>query len=114
QQRQPDLPLVVVQTPDDQQLTADLLKVCPSVKVTRPSGVGKLAAMIAAANLVLCTDGAPLYLAIALQVYTMALFGPTDPENLMPKSDKFQSIKSSTGRTTDIAPEQVLAKVWGN
>lgn len=114
QQRQPDLPLVVVQTPDDQELTADLLKACPGLKVTRPNGVGKLAAMIAAANLVLCTDGAPLYLAIALQVYTMALFGPTDPENLMPKSDKFQSIKSSTGRMADIAPEQVLAKVWGN
>jgi len=49
---------------------------------------GKLAAMIAGANLILCTDGAPMHLAVAVQTYTIALFGPTEPQKLLPASDR--------------------------
>ncbi|NJO39604.1 MAG: glycosyltransferase family 9 protein [Cyanobacteria bacterium CRU_2_1] len=113
QQRQPDLPLVVVQGPEDQDFVAALTRSNPHLKVTQPEDIGKLAAMIAGANLMLCTDSAPMHLAVALQVYTLALFGPTDPEKLLPKSDKFQGIKSPTGKMADIPPEQVLERVWG-
>lgn len=113
QQRQPDLALVVAQGAEDQEFTSALLQACPSLKVTKPGDIGKLAAMIAGANLVLCTDSVPMHLAGALQVYTLALFGPTDPEKMLPQNEKFQSIKSTTGKAADISPEQVLAKVWG-
>lgn len=113
QQRQPDLSLAIVEKPEDKELVAALTKACPTLKVTRPSDVGKLAAMIAGANLLLCSDSASMHLAVALQVYTLALFGYADPDKLLPKNDKFQGIKSATGRITDIAPEQVLSKVWG-
>ncbi|MBD2462388.1 glycosyltransferase family 9 protein [Oscillatoria sp. FACHB-1407] len=113
QQKQPDLPLVVVKGPDDQDIVAALTKANPTLKVTTPGDVGKLAAMIAGANLMLCTDSAPMHLAVALKVYTLALFGPTDPAKLLPVSDKFAAIKSPTGNMTDIAPATVLQKVWG-
>ena len=113
QQRQPDLPLVVIEKPEDKEFVAALTKACPTLKVTRPTDVGKLAAMIAGANLLLCTDSVSMHLAVALQVYTLALFGYADPAKLLPNNDKFQGIKSDTGRITDISPEQVLSKVWG-
>ncbi|MGE5656859.1 MAG: glycosyltransferase family 9 protein [Actinomycetota bacterium] len=113
QQRQPNLPLVVAQGPEDAEWVAKLTEACPTLKVTVPEDIGKLAAMIAAANLMLCTDSAPMHLAVAVQTYTVALFGPTDPAKLLPKSDRFIGIKSPTGRMADISPQEVLKKVWG-
>lgn len=113
QKRQPNLPVVVVQGPEDAGFVAKLIKLCPQVKVTSPDDVGKLAAMIAAANLMMCTDSAPMHLAVAVQTYTIALFGPTDPAKLLPNSDRFLGIKSPTGKMADISPEDVLKKVWG-
>jgi ADP-heptose:LPS heptosyltransferase len=113
QQRQPDLPLAIVEKPEDKELVTALTKACPMLKVTRPTDIGKLAAMIAGANLLICSDSVSMHLAVALQVYTLALFGAADPEKLLPRSNKFQGIKSATGKITDISPEQILSKVWG-
>lgn len=113
QQRQPELPLVVVQDAEGKGFVSALTEVCPTVKVTQPNNVGKLAAMIAGANLLLCLDSAPMHLAVALQVYTLALLGITKPEQALPPTDKFQGIQSPTGKIADISPESILAKVWG-
>jgi ADP-heptose:LPS heptosyltransferase len=113
QQRQPDLPLVVVQGPEDAEFVGALVESSPRLKVTVPGDVGKLAAMIAGANLMLSTDSAPMHLAIAVKTYTLALFGPTDPKRLLPSGDRFVGIKSLTGQMADIAPQTVLEKVWG-
>ncbi|MEL7034499.1 MAG: glycosyltransferase family 9 protein [Cyanobacteria bacterium J06592_8] len=114
QQQQPNLPVVVVKGPEDQAWVTQLTQSCPNLKVTTPADVGKLAAMIAAANLMICTDSAPMHLAVAVGTYTIALFGPTDPEKLLPKSDRAIAVKSPTGRIEDLSPEEILKKVWGN
>jgi ADP-heptose:LPS heptosyltransferase len=113
QQRQPNLPVVVVKGPEDEEFVTKLVELCPNVKVISPDDVGKLAATIAAANLMICTDSAPMHLAVAVQTYTIALFGPTEPAKLLPKSDRFLGIKSPTGNMADISPQEVLKKVWG-
>lgn len=113
QQRQPDIPVVVVQGPDDVPYVSQLLQSFSSLKVTAPADIGKLAAMIAGANLMLCTDSAPMHLGVAVQTYTIALFGPTSPSKLLPKSDRILTIKSPTGQMADISPKEVLQKVWG-
>jgi ADP-heptose:LPS heptosyltransferase len=113
QQRQPDLPIVVIQEPENEQLVQELLQPFPEIKVTSPADIGKLAAMIASANLMLCTDSAPMHLAVAVQTYTIALFGPTESQKLLPASDRFIAIKSPTGRMADIPPQAVLERVWG-
>jgi len=113
QQRQPDLPIVVIQEPENEQLVQELLQSFPEIKVTSPADIGKLAAMIASANLMLCTDSAPMHLAVAVQTYTIALFGPTESQKLLPASDRFIEIKSPTGRMADISPQAVLERVWG-
>lgn len=114
QQRQPDLSVVVIQGPDDKKLVSPLKQLFPNLKVTAPGDIGKLAAMIAGASLMLCTDSAPMHLAVAVQTYTIALFGPTDPKKLLPQSDRFLGLKSPTGKMADISPQTVLEKVWGS
>ncbi|MBD2097639.1 glycosyltransferase family 9 protein [Trichocoleus sp. FACHB-591] len=117
--RQPNLPIVVVQGPDDAEFVTELQAAASDVKVTKPSDIGKLAAMIAAANLMLCTDSAPMHLAVAVKTFTLALFGPTNPDKLLPQTNgsretRFVGIKSPTGKMADITPETVLKKVWGS
>ena len=113
QQKQPEMPVVVIQGPEDEEFVRSLKDSTPDIKVTSPDDIGKLAAMIAGANLMLCTDSAPMHLSVAVQTYTIALFGPTDPAKLLPRSDKFLAIKSPTGKMADIAPNTVLEKIWG-
>lgn len=113
QQRQPDLPVVVIQGPDDEQFVQSLRGFFSDLKVTSPGDIGKLAAIVAGANLILCTDSAPMHLAVAVQTYTIALFGPTEPQKLLPQSDRVIAIKSPTTKMSDIPPQTVLEKVWG-
>ncbi|MGI2903426.1 glycosyltransferase family 9 protein [Tolypothrix sp. VBCCA 56010] len=119
--KQPEMPVVVVKQAEDELvrrrgaacLVTSLESSQKDVKITSPDDIGKLAAMIGGANLMLCTDSAPMHLSVAVQTYTIALFGDTDPAKLLPKSDKFLAIKSLTGRIADISPDTVLQKVWG-
>ncbi|WP_414549695.1 glycosyltransferase family 9 protein [Anabaena sp. CCY 0017] len=114
QQKQPDLPVVVIQGSENEQIRrSSLLERTPGIKVTSPDNIGKLAAMIGGASLMLSTDDPLLHLSVAVQTYTIALFGPTDPAKVLPKSDKFLPIISPTGQMADISPQTVLDKIWG-
>jgi ADP-heptose:LPS heptosyltransferase len=113
QRRQPDMPIVLVQTPAEQELVATLLKSNPNLKVTSPADLGKLAAIITGASLVLCPVGVAMHLAVATQTFTLALFGSENPKKLLPASDRFVGIQSLTGKISDIDPQTILQKVWG-
>jgi ADP-heptose:LPS heptosyltransferase len=115
QQKQPDLPVVVIKQADDQQVgvTPSLLESYRDIKVTSPDDIGKLTAIIGGASLMLSIESYPLQISVAVQTYTITLLGSTEPGKLLPKSDKFLAIKSPTGKTADIPPATVLAKIWG-
>ncbi|HIK04305.1 MAG TPA: glycosyltransferase family 9 protein [Trichormus sp. M33_DOE_039] len=113
QTKQPDLPVVVIQGPNDEAFVRSLRDLVPNIKVMTPEDIGKLAAIIAGASLMLTTDTVPLQLSVAVQTYTIGLFGSTEPSKMLPKSDKFLGIKSSTGKIADISPQTILEKVWG-
>lgn len=113
QQKQPDLPVLVIKWTDDEKFVRSLLEYSPDIKVTSPDDIGKLAAIIGGASLMLSTDSDPLQLSVAVQTYTIALFGVREPAKLLPKSDKFLAIKSPTGKLADIPPKTVLEKIWG-
>lgn len=112
QQRKPDLPIVLLEGPDDKQLVGSLLESTENLKVTAPPDVGKLAAMIAGANLLLCSDSAPMHLSVAVGTYTIALFGPTNSKKLLPQSDRVRGLQSGTGLIADIPPADVLDRIW--
>ncbi|HIK31019.1 MAG TPA: glycosyltransferase family 9 protein [Oscillatoriales cyanobacterium M59_W2019_021] len=112
-QQQPELPIVVACGPDDILFVNQLAEMTREFRATTPGDIGKLAAMVAGANLMLCTDSAPLQLAVAVETPTVALFGPTDPEKRLPKSDKVSIVQSPTGKMADIDPEAVLKRLFG-
>ncbi|MBW4514925.1 MAG: glycosyltransferase family 9 protein [Timaviella obliquedivisa GSE-PSE-MK23-08B] len=113
QQKQPDMPLVLVKQTEDLETVTALTQAVPSLKVTKPADVGKLSAIVAGANLMICPNSVPMHLAIALQVYTLALFGSSSSSQFLPQSDKFIAIQSPRRSIADIQPDQILQKVWG-
>ncbi|MGK7872092.1 MAG: glycosyltransferase family 9 protein [Xenococcaceae cyanobacterium] len=113
QRKQPDIPIVLLQEPEDEEWVAMMIKACPDLKVTMPPDIGKLAATIAGANLILCTDNTSMHLSVAVGTYTIALFGPTEGKKLLPpNSDRYIGIQSPTPLIADIQPETVLEQIW--
>lgn len=115
QMRQPDLPIVLLCGPDDISWTNEMLSLCPTVKVISPPDIGKLAGVIAGANLMLCTDSAPMQLSVAVGTYTIALFGPTQAKKLLPpKLDRFIGLQSLSDKIADIPTDKILEQIWNN
>ncbi|EAZ90357.1 glycosyltransferase family 9 protein [Crocosphaera chwakensis] len=114
QEKQPSLSIVLLQgSGGDEAWISPLLSRCSDLKVTKPGDIGKLAAMIAGANLMICTDSPPLQLGVAVGTYTVALFGKTDAKKrLPPNDDRFIAIQSSTYNLGDIQASKVLEKIW--
>jgi ADP-heptose:LPS heptosyltransferase len=116
QQRQPSMPLVLVKTRDASEVITALERQMPGLNVMEPENPGQMAALVAGANLLITVNSYLLYLAAALQVYTLGLFAHNEPEKLLPptsgKDVRTLTIQSATGSLADIAPEVVLKKVW--
>ncbi len=54
-----------------------------------------LAELISSADKFLCSDSAPLHVAVALHTKTYVIFGPTDDKVLIPQSDNVVAIKAN-------------------
>lgn len=54
-----------------------------------------LAVLIGKAENFVCSDSAPLHVAVAMKTKTYAIFGPTDDKKLIPKSEFVTAIKSN-------------------
>ncbi len=110
-EKKPGTAIAVLKGPEDAEWVERLASEVDDLKAIAPPDVGKLAATIAAANLMLCTDSAPMHLSVGLQTYTIALFGPTEPAKLLPTDEKYVAIKSPTGNIADIKPEAIIEKL---
>lgn len=54
-----------------------------------------LAVLISSAEKFLCSDSAPLHIAVALKTKTYVIFGPTDDKALIPQSDNVIPVKAN-------------------
>ena len=52
----------------------------------------KLSALIGSADLLVCTDSAPMHIAVGLNKKLVAFFGPTNPQKLLPKDPRFLAV----------------------
>jgi ADP-heptose:LPS heptosyltransferase len=111
-EKRPELPLVLVLGPEDEKLADGFLSQLPDLLVSRPAQLGQLAALIAGATLLLCTDSAPMHLAVATQTPLVALFGPTDPARLLPSEGPFRAVKAADGVIDSIPAEQILQVIF--
>ena len=85
--------------PDDKECIEMITKMVPPEKFENLYGTTKnlreLAELISSAEIFLCSDSAPLHIAVALGVKTYVIFGSTDDKKLIPQSEKVVPIKAN-------------------
>lgn len=84
--------------PDDSECIDTIKNLVPPEKYENLFGMTKnlkeLAEVISSAETFLCSDSAPLHLAVALGVKTFVIFGSTDDKKLIPQNNRVVSIKA--------------------
>lgn len=90
--------IILVGGPDDKEVIETIEKIVPCEKYVNMYGKTKnlkeLAEMISGAEKFLCSDSAPLHVAVALGVKTYAIFGSTDDKKLIPDNGLVIPIKA--------------------
>ncbi|MGL5834691.1 MAG: glycosyltransferase family 9 protein [Waterburya sp.] len=112
EQRQTGLSMVVLQTDSNQDWVTTMVSANGNLKAIAPTDVGKTAAMIAGANLILCTNGMAMQLAIATDTYTFALTSNQDNHAVPATKENCTLISSDSSDLQDISPEKVIAQLW--
>ena len=84
--------------PDDKECIETIIKTVPVEKYENLYGTTKnlkeLAELISSTEIFLCSDSAPLHIAVSLGVKTFAIFGSTDDKKLIPQNDFVKAIKA--------------------
>lgn len=114
QAKQPGVSIVLIQNSvtEDEEIT-QILSHNSNVQVTAPSDIGKLAAIIAGANLIVSTESSSLALALATNTYTIGLCPSSVKEQILPSdNDNYFILESPTDKIEDIKPETVLEQLW--
>jgi ADP-heptose:LPS heptosyltransferase len=112
EQRQTGLSIVILQTDLNQTWVTTMVSANGNLKAIAPPDVGKTAAIIAGANLILCTGGMALQLAIATDTYTFALVSSQDSKTIPAAKENCTVILSDTSDLKDIQPETVITQLW--
>lgn len=85
--------------PDDKETIETIIKMVPQEKFVNMFGKTKnlkeLAQLISGAEKFLCSDSAPLHIAVALGVKTYVIFGSTDDKKLIPDNGLVVPIKAN-------------------
>ena len=128
--------VLLVGGPDDKECVEKILQNVRTQNFTNLYGTTKnlkdLAELISSAEKFLCSDSAPLHVAVALHTQTYVIFGPTDVEALIPKCENIVPILATDDcplkpclwarrQTTckelkclNITPTQIVKKVCKN
>lgn len=85
--------------PDDKECIEEIIKTAPANSFENLYGTTKnlkdLAELISSAEIFLCSDSAPLHIAVALGTKTFAIFGSTDEKKLIPQNKNVTALKTS-------------------
>jgi ADP-heptose:LPS heptosyltransferase len=112
EQRQTGLAVVLLQTDTNEDWVTAMISANSQLKAIANPDIGKIAAIIAGANLVLCNNNPSLQLAVATNTYTLALLTNQDGKIIPQNSENCVPITSSTANLADIQPETIIDKMW--
>jgi len=85
--------VVVSLGPEEVEMKKELERASPIFVV--PDDVFKLAALIERSSLLICLDSAPMHLAVATRSKLVALFGPSDEGEVLPKDERFRPLSAN-------------------
>lgn len=90
--------VLLIGGPDDKECIEKITQLVPAEKFENLYGTTKnlkdLAELISSAEKFLCSDSAPLHIAVALGVKTYVIFGSTDDRKLIPQNENVIPIKA--------------------
>ena len=112
EQRKTGLSILLLQTSTNREWVTAMISANSNVKAIAPADVGKMAGIIAGANLILSNNGTPTQLAVASKTYCFALLTNQDSNVIPNQSENVTGIVSSTSDLKDIAPETVIQQMW--
>lgn len=112
QQRNTGLAILLLQNDTNQEWVTTMIASNANIKAIAPPDVGKLAAIIAGANLILCDSSTPMQLAVATGTYTIALLTNQNSRELPPNNKNCIAVQSTTPNLADIAPDAIIKKMW--
>jgi len=83
--------ILILHGPSESKLASDIQqRMTPDVVIYAPESLRQLAALINCCKLFICNDSGPMHIAAALDVPTVAIFGPTDHVRWAPRSPNAQ------------------------
>ena len=112
EQRQTGLSIILLQTDSNQEWVTSMISGNSNLKAIACPDVGKMAAIIAGANLMLCNNSLPLQLAVAADTFTLALLTSQESKMIPPQNENCVGIQSTTEKLADIKPETIVQQLW--
>ncbi|OIP73293.1 MAG: glycosyltransferase [Oscillatoriales cyanobacterium CG2_30_44_21] len=115
QAKLPDLSIVAIDSVNNAELLEKLAARVPNLLIASPTDVGKLAALIATANLFICAEGDAMQFGVAVGTALVAILSAaTSAKVFLPIAEKrVKYVQAIAGQSLkDIPPQTVLAKIW--
>lgn len=85
--------VLVSMGPDEGELGEELRRrVGFPLPVVQPEDIYQLGGLIEKSALLVCLDSAPMHVGVALGKKVVALFGPSDEEEVLPKDERFRAV----------------------
>ena len=115
QSKLPELPIVAIDSVNNAELLKKLAAKVPNLLIASPTDIGKLTALIAAANLFVCAEGDAMQFGVAVGTALVAILSETTPPMVfLPIAEKhIKYVQAIAGQSLrDISPQTVLAKIW--
>lgn len=88
--------------PDDEECIEQIRTELQDINLTnftdlygKTKNIFELVELIKKSEIFICSDSAPMHIGVATNTKTIAVFGPTDDNTLLPKSDKFIVLKNN-------------------
>ncbi|MGE5707070.1 MAG: glycosyltransferase family 9 protein [Bacteroidota bacterium] len=81
--------------PDDEEAVREIRSLLdrePLMAYGQTKGIGQLAALIEEADALVAVDSAPMHMAVAVGTPVVAIFGPTDPDKLLPTNTRHKAV----------------------
>ena len=89
--------------PDDEKCINEILDTLKNEDLSnftnyygKTKNIVDLVKLIKSKEVLICSDSAPMHIGVATNTKTIAVFGPTNEEKLLPKSEKFIAIKNNS------------------
>jgi ADP-heptose:LPS heptosyltransferase len=111
----PNLPIVVVDSVNNADLLNKLTSQVSNLLISSPTDIGKLSALIAAANLFICAEGDAMQVAVAVGTALVSILSDkVNPAALLPVNEqRIKYVQAIAGQPLSaIDPELVIAKIW--